>query len=107
MAHEQGAVAAGAPVAGEDGFSGQHGSNGEGVRQAVQFGGCNERARHAGLHRERCHVPAQHRDVPIHVNSTQDVQLPQRILQSRPLHRTMRASWHAERHLLTQRRVAL
>jgi len=77
------------PVSGEDGLCREHGCNSEGVWEAVQLCCCNKGARHAGFHGQGSHAPAHVCDMSIHVNGAQNVQLPQRIFKSRPLHESI------------------
>ena len=80
------------PVAREDGLCREHGRHSECVWQAVQLSGSNEGAGDAGLHGQCGHAPAQVCDVAVPVNAAEDVQLPQRILESAFLQVTLTPS---------------
>ena len=77
------------PVAREDGLCREHARHSERVWQAVQLCGGNEGAGNAGLHGQRGHAPAQVCDVAVPVNAAENVQLPQRILESALLQMTL------------------
>ena len=80
------------PVAREDGLCREHGCHSERVWQAVQLCSSDEGAGNAGLHRQCGHALAQVCDVAVPVNAAQNVQLPQRILESALLQVTLSCS---------------